>query len=45
MQWNAVRVEEELLKSVDTIETEGFLNAIGQIWIVEADIEAEGFGS
>lgn len=45
MQWNAVRMEEELLKSVDAIEAEWFLDTVGQIWIVEADVETEGFGS
>lgn len=45
MQRDAIRVEEELLESVDAIQTERFLNAIGQIWIVEADIESKGFGS
>ena len=42
---DAVGLEEQVLKGVDALQTEGLLDAVRKVRIVEDDVEAERLGA
>jgi len=41
MQWDAVGLEKQVLQRVDASEAQRLVDAVGQVGIVEDDVEAE----
>ena len=45
MQGHTVRLEQQVLQGVDSLQTEGLLDAVRQVGVVEYHVEAERLGS